>query len=545
MLRVLALAPPQFPHGGVGDRALSSGDPASLFNACRSAARAAERGGGAWGHSNWAAPRKERRDSVLMLHALREGLPELQRRLLALRPNLLLIGSMSVCLPGAIACARFAKALLGDEVCVVLGGRHANEAMYRGPGGEVAHHPSSPLRLVHEGRLEPVFDVVISGDGEDVVVALGELIERVVRAGRPAAEARRALHELPRAARGQWIAGAIVDGAIRTALGGEAGPLVRAELPVPAEMFGVAARFDVFDHRPTAHVFSDVGRGCIYDCTFCSERRTLTGAPQELDSSADRLFHQLERVVAVVAEDHDGSGAAAFCEDSTLLAYSPPLIERLVERLARAPWRIRFGGQLTIDQILTRPQHLAPLRQAGMEYLFLGLETMAPDEIGGMSKDVGRRRGRWVDRAEAALELLAGAGISCGVAVLFGLGEPHQRRLELIEQVGAWRRRYGFPSPISMNWAVQHPLAGHDGGTGYRYTEWSIPAGPFLGFLRDFGEASLVYPIAGQPLPKIDEMREVHTAICALYDEAGAETGGEAGAPAGAGARLEQSSTGA
>jgi len=516
-LRVLALAPPQFPHGQVGDRALSSGDPASLFNACRSAAQAATRGHGAWSHSNWAASRKERRDTVLMLHSLREGLPELQKHVLALRPNLLLIGSMSVCLPGAIACARFLKAMLGDEICIVLGGRHANETMYRVAGGGVAHHPSSPLRLIHEGRIEPVFDVVVSGDGEDVVVALGELVDRVVSAGRPAADARLELDSLRAIARGQWIAATVADGGIRTVLGGQVGPLARDTLPVPAEMFGVTARFGVFDGRPTGHVFSDTGRGCIYDCSFCSERRTVTGMPEELDTSAGRLFRQLERVVRVVAEDHDGAPAAAFCEDSTLLAYTPNLINQLVGRLQSAPWKIRFGGQLTIDQILSRPKLLAPLREVGMEYLFLGLETMSPDEIGGMSKDVGRRRGPWVDRAETALEILSDTGISCGVAVLFGLGEPHESRLELIEQVGVWRKRHGFPNPISMNWAVQHPLAGHDGGTGYRYTDWSIPPGPFMGFLRDFGEASLVYPIAGQQAPKIDEMREVHTAICALY----------------------------
>src|SRR5262249_38247026 len=155
-------------------------DPASLFNACRAGAAAAVSRSGAWGHSNWSGTRAERRAAVIMLHTLREGLPALQKRLFELRPNLILIGSMSICLPGALACARYAKALLGDQVCVVLGGRHASETIYRLPDGSIEHHPSSPLRLMAESYTDSVFDVVIAGEGEHAIVALGELVDATV-----------------------------------------------------------------------------------------------------------------------------------------------------------------------------------------------------------------------------------------------------------------------------------------------------------------------------------------------------------------------------
>lgn len=519
-LRVLTVAPPQFQTGAVGEAALSSADPASLLNATRLAALMAARGRGAWGDSNWADSRQARRDSVLLLHSLREGLPELDRKLAQVRPNLLLIGAMSICLPGAIACARRAKALLGESVCVVLGGRHATESFWRaGSGLAVHHHPSSPLRLMQEGAIDPVFDVVVSGEGEHVIVAIGELVDRVERLGLPAAAARSLLHECADA-RGRWLAGTWLDGKVRT-VAGRGGDIDRSALPAPCAMFGVSTRFDVFDGRLTAHVFSDVGSGCIYDCRFCSERRSVTGLPAQLDTSADRLFRQLQAAVQVIEEDEPGAGASAFVEDSTLLTYSPPLVRRLVHLLERAPMDLRFGGQLTIDQILARPQLLAELRAVGFDYLFLGLETLSPGEIGGMSKDVRRGHGSWAARAEAVFELLARLGMRCGAAILCGLGESRASRMALVEQVGIWRARYGFPDPISMNWAVQHPLRGDDGGTGYTYTQWANPGGPLLELFRDFGEASVRYPLAGQAPPVLEEVYELHQAVTELRGRVG------------------------
>src|SRR6188768_3953202 len=124
-LRVLAIAAPQFQSGGVGDLGISSADPASLFNGCRWAAYLAQQKIGPWGESNWAGTRAARRPAVLLMNSLDDSLPVLHERLETIRPNLVLIGAMSVCLPGAVAVARYVRALLGDDVCIVLGGRHA------------------------------------------------------------------------------------------------------------------------------------------------------------------------------------------------------------------------------------------------------------------------------------------------------------------------------------------------------------------------------------------------------------------------------------
>lgn len=507
-LRVAAVSAPELPESRVGRLVLGSNDPASLFNACRYGALLAERGTGAWGDSNWAVPRARRRESVLLMHSFRDDLPLFERMLLRERPNLLLLGAMTICYPGAIACARFARQLLGDKVCIVLGGRHALETLYRDRTGGIEHHPGSPLRQMAAGLLDPCFDLVLAGEGEHFIPWLGERVASLERAGRPMTEIHRHLEGVDQVP-GRWHLGWMEDDGRIRVVEGRRPAFDRNAMPVPSEMFGVRTAFDVFGGRLTAHVFSDTGGGCAYDCSFCSERRSIAGPLVQLESSAGRLFRQLDGVCRVVAEDHPGRKASAFVEDSTLLAGSNTALRQLVDLLEATDLDIRFGGQLTLDQILSRGDLLRDLKSVGLDYLFIGIETFDPESIGGMSKDLGGGQGRWMHRTERALEMLSEIGIRVGAAILFGLGEPHPHRLKLLRTLEEWRRIYGSPDPVSFNWAVQHPLQGMDGGTGYLYQDWAIPAGPWLEAFEDFGEASVCYPLAGQKPPHLEEVLEI------------------------------------
>jgi len=512
-LRAVAVAAPELPEGGPGVFTLKSSDPASLFNACRVAARQAARGVGAWGETAWARSRADRRDRVLLMHSLADDLPAFDALLAREQPNLLLIGAMSVCLPGAIACAARAKELLGDDVCVVLGGRHPSEAMYVDGAGVVRHHVSSPVRLMAEGLVPPVFDLVVSGEGEDVIRLLGEAVAGQVHANRPPSDAA-AVAAGVRGAAGRWVVG-WYDGTEARAVVAGGAPLHRQTLPTPAECFGVTAAFDVFDGRLTGHVFSDTGNGCVFDCDFCSERRSVTGGLFEAGTAAGRLVRQMRSVAEVVAEDSPGYGAAAFVEDSTLVGGSPRQLADLARILGEAELPVRFGCQFTIDQILSRGSLIEDLHAVGLDYVFIGVETLEPEQIGGMDKDQRVRNGTWSSRSRQAIDRLASIGVKAGAAVLFGLGETQDRRLALLRQMADWRADYGSPTPVSLNWATQHPLRGGDHGTGYRYTDWSIPPGRWVKAFANFGEATALYPVHGAPPPRVEEVEEV----VRLYEE--------------------------
>ena len=512
-LRVVAIAAPELPAGGLGGGVLSREDPTSLYNACRYAALLAENGVGPWAESNWAQPRTFRRQSLLLMHSLQEDMPAFERLLEDLKPNLLLMGAMSLCLPGAVVCAQRAKEMFGDDICVVLGGRHPSESIFVDRTGAVAHHVASPLRLMVEGRIPAVFDLVVAGEGEHLLAWIGAVVGGIAKRGLPPARASAYLGEITRVP-GSWILGWLEGEKMYTFV--QRGmPLDHNLLPPPCAMFGTRSAFDVFGGRLTAQVYSDTGNGCAFDCEFCSERRSVTGPPIQLDSSADRLFWQLKSAVDVVAEDAPEKQASAFVEDSTLLAGSSSALRRLTALLQSVALDLRFGGQFTIDQILGRWEILRDLRSVGLDYLFIGIETPDPSYVKGMSKNIRTQDGTWLIRAERVFEGLQTLRIHCGAAILFGLGESHASRIAFLHQLQVWQRQFGLPDPVSINWAVQHPLNGRDGGMDYRYNEWGTPPGPWLEVFRDFGEASLRYPLAGQPQPIFKEVEEV----AQLYQE--------------------------
>lgn len=507
-IRVMAVAAPELPEGKIGTGVLSSEDPVSLFNACRYAAFLTENNVGFWAESNWTVPRKERRKTFLLMHSLKEDTPVFERVLEKIQPNLLLIGAMSICLPGAVACAKKAKEMFGDEICVVLGGRHANEAIYITHDGTIKHHPSSPLRLMAEEHIDRVFDLVVSGEGEYITASIGEIVSDLDQRKIPPVKISNYLQEISQVP-GRWIIGWVDDIKEVHVIEGKGGQFDRNYLPSPAEMFGVNSAFNVFPGRLTAHVFSDTSSGCVYDCVFCSERRSVCGPLIQLDTGADRLFRQLKKTVETISQDSPFFKASAFVEDSTMLAGSNFSLNHLVKLLSKEKLDLRFGGQLTIDQIFSKVEILKRLKEVGLDYLFIGMETLEPKLVGGIGKDVKSREDTWLNRTEKVIQTLNLLGIQCGISLLFGLGEDQNTRIKLLQQINQWRKDYGMPDPITLNWAVQHPLKGNDGGMGYRYTEWGTPSRFWVEVFRDFGEASVLYPLAGQKPPILNEVKEI------------------------------------
>jgi hypothetical protein len=81
--------------------------------------------------------------------------------------------------------------------------------------------------------------------------------------------------------------------------------------------------------------------------------------------------------------------------------------------------------------------------------------------------------------------------------------------MRLLHQLAMWKQEYGVPQPVSLNWAVQHPLKGEDGGASYRYYKWGMSTNEWIDAFADFGEASTEYPIAGQKPPVLNEVLEI------------------------------------
>jgi len=530
-LRVLAVSGPHWPRRPAGTpvRSFTAGTPFSLQNACRMAAGLAAAGEGAWGESNWRTF-AGRRASVLLLEFMDDARAVLAERLDTLQPNLVLIGAMTLGMPGAVEVAQAVRKHRGDDCLVVLGGKHANETLSPWEGG-IQLGEASPVYLMETGRLppvdgRPVFDVVVSGDGEGVVAALGRAVHAAATASRTARSVMDRLGDLG-GAPGEWVLGAMTPGG--AAFLSSSKPLDREALPTAPGVFGVQSAFPVFGGVPTGHAYSDMGRGCRHNCFFCSERVGVNGPLRRDGDPVGRLVRHL-RDIWTAGGGEEGAAVAAFVEDSILLGGDDLLIAEFVRRMSDTPLpELRIGVQLSVADIqrLAEAGTLAGLREVGCDYVAFGMETINEVVASRMSKH--GRRGHWAEANRRALDALADTGMRAGVFVLWGLGETQAERIRQLRQLQAWRAgHHGQPCAIGLNWATLHP-----GGIPKRahahsawptldreapavrrlpdFLDWGTPPdSPLLPLLVEmFGEASACLPYYEGRVPEEGQLREL------------------------------------
>lgn len=545
-IRVLAVTAPHWPKRPVGIdiRSLTAKSPFSLQNAVRQAAGYAQNKLGAWADSNWTSL-KDRQDSVLLLEFMDEARTCLAKLLPTLKPNIVLIGAMTLGFPGAVEIAKLVRAEFGAGCLIILGGKHINETLRRQrlDGGAVELLPCCPLELMRNGTIEmvnglPLFDLVVSGDGEEVITAIGEIVHRTLTS---VLEIREALtdKQILKQARGQWMVGWIKDGEIVT-LSSVGMPLDFDVIPTAPSIFGLQSNFSVFDDAPTGHAYSDMGRGCKFDCHFCSERSGLNGKLRSGPDAIDRLYQHLEDIWKAGGAGKNGQ-VGAFIEDSILLGGDDFLIMTLIERLKRKPLRrLRIGCQMSANDVVcfNEKKMLRQLKEVGFDYVAFGMETINEGVALRMSKH--RMRGLWSEVNRKALRALGEAGLRAGVYVLWGLGESQRERESQLRQLEEWKNDYhGQPAVISLNWATLHPSANPDRELKVwhwpqlnskdnglirslpNFLEWgtSEESERLPLFVELFGEASEVYPYYFDILPSKDDLVKLRAEFLHVMDE--------------------------
>ncbi len=159
-LRVIAVAAPDRIEGRKEERALNSRDPASLFNACRIAASRAFSGRGPWGESNWAkGGRIGIRRNFLLMYSL-DDMPEFVRLIKREKPNVILLGAMSLCMPEQLNARGSRGRYWADKsslfwVVVIPMKRFTSGTKKARQTTDVLHHAGSPARLMRENRIPP------------------------------------------------------------------------------------------------------------------------------------------------------------------------------------------------------------------------------------------------------------------------------------------------------------------------------------------------------------------------------------------------------
>lgn len=529
-LRVLAVTAPHWPKRpiGIDVRSLTAGSPFSLQNAVRQAAGNAEHKIGAWADSNWTTL-GDRQNSVLLLEFMDEARTSLAKILPILKPNLVFIGAMTLGFPGAVEIAKIVREEFGEDCLIILGGKHINETL-RGKKNtdDVDVLPCSPLELMRNGSLDmvnglPLFDLVISGDGEEVITNVGEMVHATLTSEKVLRDALSDKKMLKRS-RGQWIAGWVEEGEILT-LSSPGMPLDFDLIPTSPSIFGLQSAFPVFDSVPTGHAYSDMGRGCKFDCHFCSERNGLNGKFRRDMDPIGRLYQHFEDIWKAGGSGKHGP-VGAFVEDSILLGGEVYLISLLIKRLEHHPLhQLRIGCQMSANDVirLDDKKMLHQLKEVGFDYVAFGMETVNEGVALLMSKH--GKRGLWTETNRIALRKISNAGLRAGVYVLWGLGESQREREIQLKQIHEWKKDYcGQPVVISLNWATLHPSANPEHELILHwpqlnqkdvsikpqpnFLEWgtSEESDRLPYFVELFGEASEIYPYYFDIIPSKNEL---------------------------------------
>jgi len=390
----------------------------------------------------------------------------LQERVLRLLcPKVVLISCVSPAHRYALAIARLVRSTL-PQALIVLGGRHIDETMRLEEGsGQLLLAQSSTLRALDDGRIEPVVDVLVSGDG---YVALDWLMKAISVAMTipqqhvEVADVVQALDQLApyvEPACGRAVLAAL-DGTSVHVFPLRGRRIDLARLPSPYRAMAIRARFPIFRLHTgqvarTAHMMTT--SACPYQCNFCSEGRGVVGQLHRF--THDPVGSALRRVLEYISYGAE----ALFFDDSVFWGGNLQLIHAFSCALEQAksatveplPWlqgdedlaRLRglqWGAQLTAEFLVTlfpRARILAALmamQAAGCSYLYIGIESLAAGVMQGIQKNLrGAQALPWAQKVRQALLLAREAGIRVGSSVLFGLdGETRETIDMTIEGVG-------------------------------------------------------------------------------------------------------------
>ena len=509
MLRVLGVSAPHYVNKPTQDTSthLNSLSPFSLYNAFRIAAEQSEGTDIYWRRSNW-NNLCGRRDSIFMMEHFLNDRDGFIDKIKKVEPNLLFIGSMTLSLPGAIEVAKTAKELFGNNVFTVLGGKHVNETVFC-ENLEFVQLANSPLKLMEMARIPKVFDMVISGDGEEIIWQIGRAIGYSLDMNIPLCSVY-GYSEL-KGAKGNWVIGWLDENMKPVFLKGDGQPLNNDGMLPINSLFPITSKFSVFDADLTAHAMSYLSPGCVYDCSYCSERCSINGKMRQKDTAPMRLHNEFKVISSVGKSMNKVSRMSAFVEDSILLGGIPELLNTFSVLLDAEPIDLKWGCQLTTDKLMDKniQDVVKKLSTQGLSYLFVGIETGDEAIASSLSKSNSSNTHNWMQKNESVIKFVSDLQIAYGVSLLFGLGETHESRIHLMNTIIDWNRKYSSPNVISMNFAVQHPLRKFET---YDYVEWGTASdSEYLKlFTLIFGEASEKYGIPNVALPSVTEFGELY-----------------------------------
>lgn len=483
---------------------LNSSDPFSLQNAIRYSVKQSRNIDDIWNQTNWKSE-TGLKESVYMYQYFNNQKSEFINKIKTIEPDILIISSMTLGYRGAIEIAKIAREYNNNkDFLIVLGGKHIIETTYL-LNNKIVENEDSPLKHMRDGLIPPLFDLVISGDGEDIIYQIGALLSKTSTP----LNRENFFNKISylNIAKGNWLLGYLYKSKIKY-LESKNTPLNQDILPFPIELFEPTSNFPVLDSDRTFHAYSYMSKGCPFDCFFCSEKRSINGKLSQTSTAALRLLKQLK--ISKKYGEKNNLDISAFVEDSILLGGKLSALEEFSNILNNNS--VKFGAQYTIDLILN-PKHqkiLKKLSKQGLIYLFIGVETNVEGIANSMSKNSNKKI-TWNSKVIEVIKFLKSINIKCGFSLLFGLGESFNDRINLMDQIYYFQQTYNMPNVVSLNLATIHPLRNDNKidfiKWGTSQTSKYLPI-----FTKIFGEASYEYSLNKDFIGELEELDKIQIA---------------------------------
>jgi len=182
---------------------------------------------------------------------------------------------------------------------------------------------------------------------------------------------------------------------------------------------------DLEPEAGTAYDMIITSRGCWGRCTFCTEPIMSRGkqryrSPENVIAEIEELvrLHRGKRLRLLIADPNFGGN----------LRIASELCDRLIEFRQRCPTTVNLFVTVRTSTLATHPDLVRKLGAAGVDYVFVGMESPKPEDLKAIRKGSGSAA-----QQEKAVALLHGSGVA--VMSCFLLGLPNQTEADIFEMV--------------------------------------------------------------------------------------------------------------
>ena len=390
--------------------------------------------------------------------------------------------------PFALDMARLIKSQ-NPETLIIFGGKHQDETLNYSPiSNSYKIESCNSLSLVHQNKIPPLVDIVISGEGEYLIKFIVEKLGQYLFIRKNfnlkdflkyISKHQDVVEKLP----GNSVIGMIIDGKINL-FHTSCQPTSLFDFCSPYTFFPIKTRNPIFNNKKTANIITY--RGCKNSCIYCSESILLA---QRNPKNINRVERTLERVI----ENINLGAEAAFFDDSIFFNGDLGKIQEFSNRLIKEkkdaekiflernvqPLDIKkndflrrlidfeYAVQFCVEDVIKEKDKeyvskvLNDLRESGCSYVYIGIESL-DDKVMQNVQKFRKKENReiynsWFQKVDSALDLFNESKIRIGASLLFGIpGETYKTINTTIKRTKIFiNKRKLFL--ISPNLCTYHP----------------------------------------------------------------------------------------